>query len=266
MSSSCVEGAGVRRPVDEFPDASGRLPSEPARTPTHAVRADRPPDEVLAVFGGLFALVLIRGGLSLAAGRRGEAWPFALLLGLMTAYELIWLRYVKLAITLGQSVSRARWSFQHIHRIALSDGRVVPGNSNRDVRSHADPDLPDRAREPDLYDLVHPSPRSRSVPPRGAFSAAGYAIVSIYIFAAYPEAAAGAPLVAYGTAISCTACLLVGGFAAGAVASQIRRHVVAALHDAEHRAKIAQFEHDLGMAQSIQQNLLPDGAADYRGL
>ena len=91
----------------------------------------------------------------------------------------------------------------------------------------------------------------------GAFSAAGYAIVSVYIFVAYPEAAAGAPLVAYGTAISCTACLLLGGFAAGAVASQIRRHVVAALHDAEHRAKIAQFEHDLGMAQSIQQNLLP---------
>ena len=91
----------------------------------------------------------------------------------------------------------------------------------------------------------------------GVFSAAGYAIVSIYIFAAYPEAAAGAPLVAYGTAISYTACLLVGGFAAGAVASQIRRHVVAALHDAEHRAKIAQFEHDLGMARSIQQNLLP---------
>jgi serine phosphatase RsbU (regulator of sigma subunit) len=41
------------------------------------------------------------------------------------------------------------------------------------------------------------------------------------------------------------------------VAHQIRRHVVAALHEAEHRARIAEFEHDLGIARSIQQGLLP---------
>jgi serine phosphatase RsbU (regulator of sigma subunit) len=41
------------------------------------------------------------------------------------------------------------------------------------------------------------------------------------------------------------------------VAQQIQDHVVAALRDAEHRARIAQFEHDLGMAKSIQQGLLP---------
>ena len=85
---------------------------------------------LLAVFGGLFALVLIRGGLSLAAGRHGEAWPFALLLGLMTVYELIWLRYVKLAITLGRLRFTGKVELQHIYRIALSDGRVVAGNSN----------------------------------------------------------------------------------------------------------------------------------------
>jgi serine phosphatase RsbU (regulator of sigma subunit) len=41
------------------------------------------------------------------------------------------------------------------------------------------------------------------------------------------------------------------------VAHQIRVYVLAALHEAESRAKIAEFEHDLGIARSIQQGLLP---------
>src|SRR5436309_3566977 len=52
---------------------------------------------VLGVFGTLLVLVLIRGIASLAAGFRGEAWPFALLLGLAAAYELLWLRFVRQA-------------------------------------------------------------------------------------------------------------------------------------------------------------------------
>ena len=31
---------------------------------------------LLGVFGSLLVLVLIRGGMSLAQGHRGEAWPF----------------------------------------------------------------------------------------------------------------------------------------------------------------------------------------------
>jgi serine phosphatase RsbU (regulator of sigma subunit) len=41
------------------------------------------------------------------------------------------------------------------------------------------------------------------------------------------------------------------------VADQIRHHVLAALREAESRAKIAQLEHDLGIARSIQEGLLP---------
>ena len=77
---------------------------------------------------------LIRGSLSLAAGRRGEAWPFALLLGLMTAYELIWLGYVKLAITLGRSVSRARWASTYSSSRSFRRP-CCSGESDRDVRS-----------------------------------------------------------------------------------------------------------------------------------
>ena len=51
--------------------------------------------------------------------------------------------------------------------------------------------------------------------------------------------------------------LLFGGVVAGAVATQIRRHVHAALQEAETKRKLETLEHDLQVARSIQQSLLP---------
>jgi serine phosphatase RsbU (regulator of sigma subunit) len=51
--------------------------------------------------------------------------------------------------------------------------------------------------------------------------------------------------------------LLVGGIVAGAVAGQIRKHVQAALREAETQSKLRAMQHDLQVAQSIQQSLLP---------
>jgi serine phosphatase RsbU (regulator of sigma subunit) len=51
--------------------------------------------------------------------------------------------------------------------------------------------------------------------------------------------------------------LLASGFIAGVVAAEIRKHVQAALREAETRHKLEQVEHDLGIARTIQQSLLP---------
>jgi serine phosphatase RsbU (regulator of sigma subunit) len=51
--------------------------------------------------------------------------------------------------------------------------------------------------------------------------------------------------------------LLIGGIVAGAVAQQIRHHVRAALREAETKRKLEIIEHDLQVARSIQQSLLP---------
>ena len=72
---------------------------------------------ILTVCAGLLALVLVRGFLSLAAGRHGEAWPFAVLLASMTAYEWWWLRFIKNAI--GRICRRSR-------RVAGSRRRSLP--------------------------------------------------------------------------------------------------------------------------------------------
>jgi serine phosphatase RsbU (regulator of sigma subunit) len=53
------------------------------------------------------------------------------------------------------------------------------------------------------------------------------------------------------------AILLASGFVAGAVANEIRKHVQAALREAETTRKLERVQHDLDVARSIQQSLLP---------
>jgi serine phosphatase RsbU (regulator of sigma subunit) len=51
--------------------------------------------------------------------------------------------------------------------------------------------------------------------------------------------------------------LFFGGVIAGAVAGEIRKHVDAALREAETRRQVERLEHDLDVARNIQQSLLP---------
>src|ERR1700751_1940335 len=60
--------------------------------------------------------------------------------------------------------------------------------------------------------------------------------------------------------------LLAGGFVAGAVAGQIRKHVEAALREAETKRKLETIQHDLQVARSIQQSLLPKEEPKIAGL
>jgi serine phosphatase RsbU (regulator of sigma subunit) len=59
--------------------------------------------------------------------------------------------------------------------------------------------------------------------------------------------------------------LLVCGFIAGAVAREIFKHVQAALEEAETKRQLAQVQHDLDIARSIQQSLLPRVRPNIRG-
>ena len=56
-----------------------------------------------------------------------------------------------------------------------------------------------------------------------------------------------------------------GGIVAGAVAGEIRKHVQAALREAETKSKLRAIQHDLQVARSIQQSLLPREAPHIAG-
>jgi serine phosphatase RsbU (regulator of sigma subunit) len=59
--------------------------------------------------------------------------------------------------------------------------------------------------------------------------------------------------------------LLVSGFVAGGVAGEIRKHVEAALREAETQRKLDRVKHDLQTARDIQQALLPQTSPEIPG-
>ena len=62
------------------------------------------------------------------------------------------------------------------------------------------------------------------------------------------------------------AVLLASGFIAGMVSSEVRKYVNAALHEAEVENQLKEVEHDLEIARSIQQSLLPRIRPNMSGL
>ena len=91
----------------------------------------------------------------------------------------------------------------------------------------------------------------------GVCSAGGYAFALIYTFRRYPQPAD--PGQAFTVPIYATYAvfLLLGGLTAGAVAARIRKHVLAALREAETQRQVERLERDLDIAREIQQGLLP---------
>ena len=77
-----------------------------------------------------------------------------------------------------------------------------------------------------------------------------------------PGPTTGLPYAAY---INGPLIIFISGFAAAWVAREIRRHLHAALSEAETRHHVARLEHDLSIARTIQRALLPREAPDIQG-
>ena len=65
--------------------------------------------------------------------------------------------------------------------------------------------------------------------------------------------------------VSYAIAFLIGGVVAGAVAGEIRKHVNAALREAEVQRQLERLEHDMQVARSIQQSLLPSTTPPIEG-
>lgn len=89
----------------------------------------------------------------------------------------------------------------------------------------------------------------------GILSALGYLFVTFYTATRFPEARSNAmPLAVY---FIYAGVILTAGVLAAVVAGRIRTHVAAALREVELKHKLDQVNHDLDIARSIQQDLLP---------
>jgi serine phosphatase RsbU (regulator of sigma subunit) len=98
----------------------------------------------------------------------------------------------------------------------------------------------------------------------GTIASATYLCAALYLGWRPPVLGTAAP--ATQTTVTLNAItLLIGGIVAGAVAQQIRRHVQAALREAETKQKLEILQHDLQVARSIQQSLLPRETPQFDG-
>ena len=91
----------------------------------------------------------------------------------------------------------------------------------------------------------------------GLLSALGYLFITFYI--QMRHSTAEPPPGAFPVAVYFIYAVLIltGGILAALVAARIRAHVVAALREAELKSKLDQVNHDLDVARSIQQGLMP---------
>ena len=213
------------------------------------------------MFAGLLVLVVVRGIASLAQGQRGEVWPFAVLLAIGTGYEAAWLVYIRRAIRSDLTIPVNGWRASLLAECIFPTAAVV-------LAIHTPAIGPGRALTAPvvavyflfiiLSTLHLDSGLSRLA---GVFAATGYAAAASDGFLEFSVESN----LAYATAFSYVGLLLLSGFAAGAVADQIRLHVLAALRDAESRARIAQLQHDMDTARAIQQGYLPQAPPRIEG-
>jgi serine phosphatase RsbU (regulator of sigma subunit) len=98
----------------------------------------------------------------------------------------------------------------------------------------------------------------------GAVASAAYLCAAFFLGWRFPLPGAPAPITQSNVTLNAIT-LLVGGIVAGAVAGQIRKHVQAALREAETKRKLEAVQHDLQVARSIQQSLLPQAPPQIAG-
>jgi serine phosphatase RsbU (regulator of sigma subunit) len=91
----------------------------------------------------------------------------------------------------------------------------------------------------------------------GLLSALGYLVVTFYTAMRFQNSEVQSDALPMAVYFMYAGVILTGGILAAVVASRIRTHVAAALREAELKSKLDQVNHDLDIARSIQQDLLP---------
>jgi serine phosphatase RsbU (regulator of sigma subunit) len=221
------------------------------------------------VLGTIVAAFLIRSirGIMMGGGRENVvSWLMTLdLLSVFVVYELVMLRAVNRAIQKVRHIANWIWlsnivleSLLPAFAVALlSSASMVPA-----YRPLANPAF--------LAFFVFISLSTLRLNPTfcrlsGAASAASYLAAAAYL-GWRPTLNWDISLLSPQRAVfGYAATLLIAGFVAGVVAGEFRKQVDAALREAELRGQVDRLEHDLAVARSIQQSLLPGTIPEIAG-
>jgi len=214
---------------------------------------------LLGATGALFLVVLLRT-LLIDSGADLSLLNSMVVLGCLAGYEFFMLTTVSRAIQTGRDLSAAAWKLNlFVETLFPSLGLLILTESTvmGPYRALTAPAVP-------IYFFFIILSTLRLSPGlsllTGAFSGAGYLVVVAYNYWQYPDPA----LRTFSVEIYLTyaAFIFIAGCLAAAVATQIRKHVAAALNEAK---RVAGLEHDLDIARSIQQGLLPSQPPELSG-
>lgn len=182
-------------------------------------------------------------------------------LGLFASYEFVMLRAVNRAIQRVRELANGVWFSNIILKLSC---RLLPS------RTSIDPVYRPLANPAGLAFFVFIILSTLRLNPVFCRLSGVTAAVSYLAAAAYlgwkPSISLGASLLSpqmavFGYAIT----FVIAGVVAGMGAAEIRKQVDAALREAEMRRQVDRLEHDLAVARSIQQSLLPNTMPEIEG-
>lgn len=220
------------------------------------------------VLGAIAAAFLLRTLRAQIVGGHENllSWLMMLaLLGLFVTYEFAMLRAVNRAIQKDGELANWMW-FSSIILETLLPALAVAFLSSPSI----DPLYQPLANPAGLAFFVFIILSTLRLDPALCVLSGVTAAVSYLAAAAYlgwrPSISAGTSLLSPQKAVVGYAiAFLIAGVVAGMVASEIRKQVDAALREAETRRQMDRLEHDLAVARSIQQSLLPSTMPEIEG-
>src|SRR5271168_3825325 len=223
---------------------------------------------ILIVLGAIGAGLIVRTirTILLHSPEDLHLWLLTFLsIALFVGYESLMLRAVNRAIQIGGDLKNATWIGNIIVESCLPALAVAFLSS-----ASIDPAYRPLANPAVLVFFVFiilSTLRLNPMPCRisGLVAAASYLAAAVYL-GWKPSLGGGAFLLSPQKVVfSYAIAMVVAGFVAGAVASEIRKQVDAALREAETRRQVERLEHDLEVARSIQQSLLPTSMPQIEG-
>jgi serine phosphatase RsbU (regulator of sigma subunit) len=188
-----------------------------------------------------------------------------LLIALFVAYESLMLRSVNRALQTGRNLTKVVWISNIIVESSLP-ALAVAFLSSASIEPPYRP-LANPAVLVFFLFIILSTLRLNPVACRisGLVAAVSYIAAAVYL-GWKPFLGGDASLLSPQKAvISFAIILVVAGFVAGAVASEIRKQVNAALREAETQREVESLQHDLEVARSIQQSLLPTSMPQIEG-
>lgn len=216
---------------------------------------------LLCILVALMFLVIAR---NIAAGQLRLLYAQVLVLALAIAYETFALVIVKRALRLEQDVPPGR----RLINVVIEAGLPTLGLFILIESRFTNPHQALVAPAVFLYFLFIILSTLRLSPSlsllTGLMSSLGYFAAAFYVHQRYPDPKVGPSALPLDYFIY-AGLIMTGGILAAFVSGQIRNHVNAALQKAELQRKLDRVHHDLDIARSIQQGLLPSGSPNLRG-